>query len=70
MRGHLYSLHPSIWHVVEVKMEIPNSDNEDYNIVEAEQIIHRNAQAATLLLASLYMEEYNKVSVLKKAKEI
>jgi hypothetical protein len=51
-------------------MEIPNSDNEDYNIVEAEQIIHRNAQAATLLLASLYMEEYNKVSVLKKAKEI
>lgn len=51
-------------------MEIPNNDNEDYNIVETEQIIHCNAQATTLLLASLYMEEYNKVSVLEKANEI
>lgn len=30
MRGHLYSLHPSIWNVVKVGMEISDSDDEDY----------------------------------------
>jgi hypothetical protein len=33
-------------------------------------MIHKNAQATTVLLASLCMEEYNKVSHLDNAKEI
>jgi hypothetical protein len=51
MRGHLYTLHLSIWDVVELGMEIPKSDVEEYNLVDAEQIIHRNSQATTTLLA-------------------
>jgi hypothetical protein len=31
MTGHLYSLHPSIWYVVEVGIEIPDFDDKDYN---------------------------------------
>jgi hypothetical protein len=32
--------------------------------------IHKNAQATTVLLASLYRDEYNKVSGLENAKQI
>ena len=44
MRGHLYSLHPSIWNVVKVGMEISDSDDEDYPQAKVEQIIHCGAQ--------------------------
>lgn len=70
MRGHLYSLHMSILLVVEIGMEIPDSDNKDYNPVEAEQLIHRNAQAAIVLLSYLCMEEYKNVNGLESAKDI
>jgi hypothetical protein len=60
MKGHLYSLHPSIWDVVELGMEILDSGNEEYNQVEAEQIIHCNSQATMVLFASLCREvHYN-----------
>lgn len=65
MTGHLYSLHPSIWYVVEVGIEIPDFDDKDYNPVEVEQIIHRNTQASKVLIASLCKEEYNKVKCLE-----
>jgi hypothetical protein len=62
MKGHLYSFHLSIREVVELGMEIPNSNDKNYNLVEAEQIVHRNSQATIVLLASLCREEYNKVN--------
>jgi hypothetical protein len=51
-------------------MQIPKSDDETYNPVEVEEITHHNSQTTTVLLASLYREEYNKVNGLEKAKEI
>jgi hypothetical protein len=44
--------------------------DEDYDSNEVAQIRHFNSQATTILLASLCREEYNKVQVLKSAKEI
>jgi hypothetical protein len=66
MRNHLFSLHPSIWEIVENGM---HSDSTD-NLVFINEQIHKNAQATTILLASLCRDEYNKVSSLGKAKQI
>jgi hypothetical protein len=44
--------------------------DEDYDSDEATQIRHFNSQATSILLASLFREEYNKVQGLKNAKEI
>jgi hypothetical protein len=44
-------------------------DKTDNPVVINEQI-HKNAQATTVLLASLYKDEYNKVSGLDNAKQI
>jgi hypothetical protein len=44
--------------------------DEDYNSDKAVQIRHFNSQATSILLASLCLEEYNKVQGLKNAKEI
>jgi autotransporter adhesin len=59
MRSHLFSLHPSIWEIVENGMQFDSSDNSMF----INEQIHKNAQATTVLLASLCKEEYNKVSV-------
>jgi hypothetical protein len=66
MRSHLFSLHPSIWEIVENGMQFDSLDN---SMVINEQI-HKNAQATTVLLASLCREEYNNVSGLDNAKQI
>jgi hypothetical protein len=66
MRSHLFSLHPSIWEIVENGMHFDSTDNP---MIINEQI-HKNAQATTVLLASLYRDEYNKVSGLDNAKQI
>jgi hypothetical protein len=66
MRSHLFSLHPSIWEIVENGMLFDSTNN---SIFINEQI-HRNAQATTVLLAPLCRDEYNKVSGLDNAKEI
>jgi hypothetical protein len=47
MRSHLFSLHPSIWEVVENGMHFDSSDNH----VFINEQIHKNAQATTVLLA-------------------
>jgi hypothetical protein len=70
MRFHLTSLHKSIWDVVEYGVQVPSIGDEDYDTDEVAQIEHFNSQAATILLASLSKEEYNKVQGLKNAKEI
>jgi hypothetical protein len=70
MHSHLFSLHPSIWDVVENGMHIFDSDDENYNAIYVQEMIHKNAQATTLLLASLCREEYNKVRGLDNTKEI
>jgi hypothetical protein len=66
MRSHLFSLHPSIWEVVENGMHFDSTDNP----VFINEQIHKNAQATTVLLASLCRDEYNKVSGLDNTKQI
>jgi hypothetical protein len=58
MCSHLFSLHHSIWEIVESGMHFDSSDNP----VFINEQIQKNAQAATVLLASLCRDEYNKVS--------
>jgi hypothetical protein len=55
LNGHLYSLHPSIWDVVELVIQIPESDDEDYDSVEVVQIVHRNSKATMVLLAISFL---------------
>jgi hypothetical protein len=66
MRSHLFSLHPSIWEIMENGMHFDSTDNP----VLINEEIHKNAQATTVLLASLCRDEYNKVSGLDNAKQI
>jgi hypothetical protein len=58
MRSHLFSLHPSIWEIVDNGMHFDSTDNP---VIINEQI-HKNAQATTVLLSYLCRDEYNKVS--------
>jgi hypothetical protein len=66
MCNHLFSLHPSIWEIVENGMHFDSADN----LAFINDQIHKNAQATTVLLASLCRHEYNKVSSLDNAKQI
>jgi hypothetical protein len=66
MRSHLFSLHPNIWEIVENGMHFDSTDDP----VMINEQIHKNAQATTVLLASLCRNEYNKVSGLDNAKQI
>jgi hypothetical protein len=66
MHSHLFSLHPSIWEIVENGMYFDSTDNP----VFINEQIHKNAQATTVLLALLCRDEYNKVSGLDNAKQI
>jgi hypothetical protein len=66
MRSHLFSLHPSIWEIVKNGMHFDSTDNAMF----INEKIHKNAQATTILLASLCRDEYNKVSGLDNAKQI
>jgi hypothetical protein len=66
MCSHLFSLHPSIWEIVENGMQFVSMDNPMF----INEQIHKNAQATTVLLASLCREEYHKVSGLDNAKQI
>jgi hypothetical protein len=61
-----FSLHPSIWEIVENGMHFDSTDNP----VFINEQIHKNAQATTILLASLCRDDYNKVSGLDNAKKI
>jgi hypothetical protein len=70
MKGHLTSLHKSIWDVVEYGAQVPQVGDKDYDSDEADQIRHFNSHATTILLASLSREEYNKVHGLESAKDI
>jgi hypothetical protein len=66
MCSHLFSLHPSIWEIVENEMQFDSTDNPIF----INEQIHKNAQATTVLLASLCRDEYHKVSGLDNAKQI
>jgi hypothetical protein len=66
MRRNLFSLHPSIWEIVESGMKFDSTDSPMF----INEQIHKNAQATTVLLASLYRDEYHKVSGLDNAKQI
>jgi hypothetical protein len=45
MHSHLFSLHPSIWEIVENGTHFDSSDNA----VFINKLIHKNAQATTVL---------------------
>jgi hypothetical protein len=64
MHSHLFSLHPSIWEIVENGMHYYNNNDA----IHIHEQIHRNAQATIVLLASLCRDEYNKVSGLDNTK--
>jgi hypothetical protein len=66
MRSPLFSLHPSIWEIVESGMQFDSSDSPMF----INEQIHKNAQATTILLASLCRDEYHKVSGLDNTKKI
>jgi hypothetical protein len=66
MHSNLFSLHPSIWEIVESGMHFDSTDNP---VIINEQI-HKNAQDTTVLLASLCRDEYNNVSGFDNAKQI
>jgi hypothetical protein len=66
MRSHSFYLHPSIWEIVENGMQFDSTDNPMF----INEQIHKNAQATTVLLASLCREEYHKVGGLDNAKQI
>jgi hypothetical protein len=66
IRSHLFSLHPSIWEIVENGMHFDSTDNP----VLINEQIHKKAQATTVLQASHCRDEYNKVSGLDNAKQI
>jgi hypothetical protein len=66
MRSHLFSLHPSIWEIVENGMLFDSTNNPIF----INEQIHKNAQATTVLLASLCRDKYHKVSGLDNAKQI
>jgi hypothetical protein len=66
MCSHLFSLHPSIWEIMENGMCFDSTDN----LVMINEKIQNNAQATTVLLASLCRDEYNKVSGFDNAKQI
>jgi hypothetical protein len=70
MHSHLFSLHPSIWDVVENGMHVVDNDDDNYNAIHMQEIIHKNTQASTVLLAFLCRDEYNNVSGLDNAKKI
>jgi hypothetical protein len=53
MRSRLFSLHPSIWDIVENGMCYDNNDDA----IHIHEQIHRNAQATIVLLASLCRDE-------------
>jgi hypothetical protein len=67
MKGHLTSLHKSIWDVVEYGAHVPQVGDKDYDLNDVAQIRHFNSQATTILLVSLSREEYNKVHGLETA---
>jgi hypothetical protein len=60
MCSHLFSLRPSFWEIVENGMHFDSTNNP----VFINEQIYKNAQATSVLLASLCRDEYNKVSVL------
>jgi hypothetical protein len=68
MCSHLFSIHPYIWDIVENGMHIVSDDEN--NVVYMQEQIHKNAQATTMLLASLCRDEYNKASGMDNAKDI
>jgi hypothetical protein len=70
MCNHLSSLHPSIWNIFENGMQCVYSDDENYNEIHMQEMIHINTQTTIVLLTSLYREEYNKVSGLDNTKKL
>jgi hypothetical protein len=50
----MYSLHPSIWDVVDLGIHIQESNHEDYDLDEVAQIIHRNFQANSITCLFVY----------------
>jgi hypothetical protein len=68
MKYHLFGVHPSLWEIVNVGITPPKA-GEDIT-PEWMQDLHRNAQAVSIILGSVSLEEYNKISSLGIAHEM
>src|SRR6266498_2526619 len=66
MKMHLIALHPSLWEVVNVGVRMPKNGED----MTPEMMVHRNAQATSVIVSSLSQEEFNKVNGLEVAKDI
>jgi hypothetical protein len=60
MKYHLFSVHPSLWEIVNVGLIQPKDGGA--MTPEWMQDLHRNAQAVSIILGSVCLEEYNKIS--------
>ncbi|WVZ89136.1 hypothetical protein U9M48_035581 [Paspalum notatum var. saurae] len=67
MKMHLISLHPSLWEIVVVGVNIPKKD--ELITPEMMQDLHRNAQAIRILNNGLSEEERRRVKGMEIAKE-
>jgi hypothetical protein len=67
MKMYLYGLHPSLWTIVVVGMDI---NAKPPHTKEQEHDFFRNAQAVMVLRSSLSSYEYNKIRELEIAKDI
>src|SRR5438105_8806577 len=68
MKMHLIALHPSLWKVMNVGVQMPKSEEEMTPVMMVD--LHHNAQATSVILSSLSQEEFNKVNGLEVAKDI
>jgi hypothetical protein len=48
MKSHLCSLHPNIWDIIKPGMVILYEDNENYDPMELQELIHCNSQVTMI----------------------
>jgi hypothetical protein len=68
IKSYLYSISPEVWQVVCNGIDSLKDDEEP--TPEQLQMIHRNAQAITILNSSVDKEEFNRVDGLEEAKDV
>jgi hypothetical protein len=68
MKNYLYSISPEVWQVICDGVDF--LDDDEQPTLDQLQRIHRNAQAISILIASVDKEEFNHVDGLHVAKEV
>jgi hypothetical protein len=68
MKNYLYSLHPKVWQVICDGVDFLDEDEQPTS--DQLQMIHRNAQAISVLTSSVDKEEFNRVDGLDVVKDV